>query len=302
MYRVNRRPHVARLLNRLERSDTTTMAVQHDIDRLIAQFDGDAAFFARNVATGEELGYRADAVMPTASTIKIVVLAEVFRQVDEGAFALDDPLPLESTDLRGGSGILKDLSPDIMLSIRDHATLMIALSDNTSTAALVRLVGREHIQESAGKWGLSQTTPAFNRPTDGDARLYAASTPRDLAHLLTRIATDDLISDDACAAMRDTLLKQQYHDQIGRYLPFSQHQRDGESKHGSVTVRSKSGFMTDPNGAVRVDAGIVEVHEGPTYVLCLMNEHNPDIGYGPEHPGAVLNGRISRLIYDQWAK
>jgi hypothetical protein len=131
--------------------------------------------------------------------------------------------------------------------------------------------------------------------------LYAASTPRDLVHLLTRIATDNLISREACAGIRDILLKQQYHDQIGRYLPFAQYLRDNEPKHGSVVVRSKSGFMTDPHGAVRVDAGIVEVDGGPTYVLCVMNEHNPDIGYGPEHPGAVLNGRISRLIYNAWA-
>jgi hypothetical protein len=31
-----------------------------------------------------------------------------------------------------------------------------------------------------------------------------------------------------------------------------------------------------------------------------MTEHHPDMGFGPEHPGAIVNGRISRLIFDAW--
>jgi beta-lactamase class A len=278
-----------------------SMTVQQDAEQIINEFDGEAAFLARNLTTGDEIGYRADAVMPTASTIKVVVLAEVFRQADAGMISLDDILALTPEDQRGGSGILKDLSPSVLLSVRDHATLMIALSDNTSTAALVRLVGRDRMPASAREWGLAQTTAGFNRQPDGNAREYAASTPRDLVHLLARIATDELISPEACAGMRDILLKQQYHDQIGRYLPFVQYQREGAAHPSPVVVRSKSGFMTDPHGAVRVDAGIVEVQDGPRYVICVMNEGNPDVGYGPEHPGAILNGRISRMIYECWA-
>lgn len=272
-------------------------AIEQAAERLIADFSGAAAFLARNLVTDAEIGYRPDAVMPTASTIKLLVLAELYRQADAGAVRLDDPLPIHPDDRRGGSGILKDLSPALVATARDHAILMTALSDNTSTAVLVRLLGLDRILQSAREWGMTQTTATFG---SGDIRSYATSTPRDIVRLLTLIATDAIISPAACAAMRDILVTQQYHDQIGRYLPFNPYARGtGDLDHpGPVIVRSKSGFSGKEG--VRVDAGIVELPNDVYYVLCLMTEGSTDHLYRPEHDGATLNGRLSRLIFDAW--
>jgi beta-lactamase class A len=261
---------------------------------LIADFEGEAAFLARNLVTGAEIGHRTERIMPTASTIKLLVLAELFRQVDAGLVELDRAIPIDPADRRGGSGILKDLSSALVMPVRDHATLMVALSDNTSTAVLVRLLGRERILQSAREWGMADTTATFMG--GGVARDYAASTPRDIVRLLSLIATDAIISPEACAQMRAILVTQQYHDQIGRYLPYNQYRRTGEEHPGPVIVRSKSGFMA----GVRVDAGIVEGPEDMRYVLCLMTEGNPDRSFRTEQPGGVLNGAISRLIFDAW--
>jgi beta-lactamase class A len=262
---------------------------------LIAGFSGDAAFLARNLATGEEIGYRPDALMPTASTIKTLVLAELYRQVDAGTIDLDTPVTMLPDDLGGGSGILKDLSPSVVLSVHDHAVLMIALSDNTSTAVLVRLLGRERILASAAAWGMPSTTAGFGATRGTDPKEYAASTPRDLCRLQELIATDAIISPAACAGIRDILITQQYHDQIGRYLPYDQYRRNGVTHPGPIVVRSKSGFMY----GVRVDAGIVET-PATRYVICLMNAGSSDHSWGPEQEGAVLNGRISRIVFDAW--
>jgi hypothetical protein len=157
----------------------------------------------------------------------------------------------------------------------------------------VRLLGREQILASARGWGMEQTTFGFESTLErsGDPMDYSASNPREIAHLLELVATDKLVSPAACATMREILLTQQYHDQIGRYLPWSQYRREGVP----VVVRSKSGFMH----GIRVDAGIVDL-PGVQYVICLMTEGNPDHSFSAEHPGAILNGRISRLIFDEW--
>ncbi len=257
---------------------------------LTGSFSGEAAFMARNLTTGEEISYRPDRVMPTASTIKVLVLAELFRQVDAGLVDLEAVAGMVESDTRGGSGILKDLSPALSLPLRDYATLMIALSDNVATAVLVRLLGRERVLQSAAEWGLAETS--FGSVSGGDPRDYAASTPRDITRLMELIATDAIISPDACRQMGDILLTQQYHDQIGRYLPYSQYRRDD----GPVVVRSKSGFMQ----GIRVDAGIVDLPNAVRYVLCLMTEGSSDPSFSAEHEGAVLNGRVSRLIFDAW--
>ena len=269
--------------------------VEREAARLIAAFDGEAAFLAHHLTTGAEIGHQPDRVMPTASTIKLFVLAELFRQVDAGAVDLDASLAIHPDDRGGGSGILKDLSPALALPVRDHATLMIALSDNVATHVLVRTLGLARILQSAREWGMPDTTATFR---SGPMREYATSTPRDVVRLLTLIANDQIISPAVCAAMRDILLTQQYHDQIARYLPYNPYAREGNAHPGPVVVRSKSGFSG--RGGVRVDAGIVELPEEVRYVLCVMTEGSRDHLYRPEHDGATLNGRISRLVFDAW--
>ena len=261
---------------------------------LIAGFSGDAAFLARNLATGVEIGHVPDRVMPTASTIKLLVLAELYRQADAGTVDLALPLAIHPDDRRGGSGILKDLLPDVTLAVRDHAILMTALSDNTATMTLVRLLGLDTINASARNWGMTETAVTFRR--DAPIRTYATSTPRDIVHLLALIAEDAIISPAACGAIRDVLLTQQYHDQIARYLPFNPYAREGYRHEGPVIVRAKSGFTA----GVRVDAGIVELPNDTCYILCLMTENSADRSFRPEQEGAILNGRISRLIFDAW--
>jgi beta-lactamase class A len=268
--------------------------VEAETARLITDFAGEAAFLARNLTTGAEIGHRPDAVMPTASTIKLLVLAELYRQVEASDIRLDDPVTMTPEDRHGGSGILKDLSPALVATVHDHATLMIALSDNTSTAVLVRLLGLERMLASARAWGMTETTATFS----GTMREYATSTPRDIVRLLALIAEDRIISPAACAAMRDILVTQQYHDQIARYLPFNPYDRTGYDHPGPVIVRSKSGFAGKMG--VRVDAGIVELPGDVRYVLCLMTEGSRDHLYRPDHDGTILNGRLSRLVFDAW--
>lgn len=265
-----------------------------ETSKLCQEFEGEAAFFARNLTTGEEIGYRPDRVMPAASTIKLLVLAELFRRVEMGEFDLDAPVEMVPEDKRGGSGILKDLSPNLLLPIRDHATLMISLSDNTSTAVLVRLLGREQIVESGHAWGMKNTSYGFQSSGPGvDPRNYSASTPQDMVTLLAGIANATILSPGSCRQFEEILLSQQYLDQIGRYLPFSTYSR----QESPVKVRSKSGFQI----GIRADVGIVDLPGGTRYVIALMTEGSPDLTFSAEHPGAVHNGQISRLVYDEWS-
>lgn len=258
-------------------------------------FSGTFAFLARNLTTGEEVAFDPERVMPTASTIKLCVLAELYRAVGAGDLSLDARVTLEPDDRRGGSGILKDLDPGLRPTVHDLATLMIALSDNIATAALVRLLGSVRIIQSARDWGMTSTSARFRVPDGGTALDYGASTPRDLVHLLGLIATDGIISPTACAAMRDLLRTQQYNDQIARYLPYNPYLRDSGDDQ-PVKVGSKSGFMA----GIRVDAGIVWLPE-TSYAIALMTDGANDLSFAPEQEGMRLNGRVSRLVFEHWA-
>ena len=258
-------------------------------------FSGEFAFAARNLTSGDEVALDPNRVMPTASTIKLCVLAELYRAIDCRELDFERRIDLVPDDRRGGSGILKDLEPGLLPTVHDLATLMVALSDNVATAALVRLLGADRIIRSARGWGMGSTSAQFSVPEGGTATDYGASTPRDLIHLLSRIATDAIISPEACAAMRAILCTQQYTDQISRYLPYNPYARDrGDDQ--PVKVGSKSGFMA----GIRVDAGIVWLPDS-TYVIAVMTDGSTDRTFAPEHEGMRLNGRVSRQIFDYWA-
>jgi beta-lactamase class A len=269
-------------------------ALVRAIETVAAGFSGEFGLFARNLATGAEVGYRPDAVMPTASAIKVGVLAELYRQADAGLVDLARRLPVTAEDWYGGSGVLKEVAPGIAPSVGDLARLMIVVSDNVATGMLVRLLGKERINATLRAWGLRHTELRWDMQLGGAIRAYALSTPRELARLMELIATDAVVSPDACAAMRDHLRRQQYRDQIPRYLPFNPYAADLGADQ-ALTVANKTGFYP----GVRADAAIVATPE-ISFVIATLTEGSRDPSFSPEHEGNVVNGRVARLVFDAW--
>ncbi len=88
--------------------------------------------YAKNLDTGEALAVNADERFPTASLIKVAVMAEVFRQIDAGGLHHDTPLTLKESDKAGDEIVpLNVLHAGTTLTVGDLLPLMIAWSDNT---------------------------------------------------------------------------------------------------------------------------------------------------------------------------
>src|SRR5690349_21475056 len=101
----------------------------------------------------------ADAVYPTASTIKIAVLAELYRQNEHGSGAkLGDLYTVNAKDGVGTEGILQDMTPGVArITNRDLALLMVSLSDNSATNVLIDRVGMDNVNTWLGQMGMQQT-------------------------------------------------------------------------------------------------------------------------------------------------
>ena len=112
---------------------------------------------AIDLTSGEKISWNPDVQFPQASSIKIPILMEVFKQAHEGKFSLSDPLPVKPENLVGGTGILKHLEDPAPLSIKNLGILMIALSDNSATNALIDLVGMENINKTLRSLGMEHT-------------------------------------------------------------------------------------------------------------------------------------------------
>ncbi len=118
--------------------------------------DGVAGVFVKDLKTGDVIELRADDVFPQASSIKLTVLYELYRQADEGRIDLGEvtrpPLPRA-----GGGGVLQELGGDVSLTWRDLAVMMMGWSDNEATNVLIRRLGMPAIGARLTALGLKET-------------------------------------------------------------------------------------------------------------------------------------------------
>jgi len=149
--------------------------------------DGILGVYLLDLTTNNSLALNADETFPTASTIKIAILAELFHQSQLGKLNLNEPYVLQSKDLVGGSGISSSLTPGTTkLTLRDVAALMISVSDNSMTNVIIDRVGMENVNALLDSLGLSHTR-LRRKMMDIKAAAEGrenTSTPREISQLL----------------------------------------------------------------------------------------------------------------------
>jgi beta-lactamase class A len=122
------------------------------------KLDGVLAVAILDLSTGQKYLLHADEVLPTASSIKIAILAEFYRQVQQGKLKFTDLYTLQQTDLVGGSGISEAFTPGVTrLTLRDVAALMISVSDNSATNVMIDRIGMENVNALLDSLGLPHT-------------------------------------------------------------------------------------------------------------------------------------------------
>ena len=92
-------------------------------------------------------------IFPSASIIKIPVLAALFKAAAEGKVDLNAKTTLKAENRVGGGGVLTELSIKLRPTVLDLATLMIIVSDNAATNELIDLVGMDQVNDLVRKLG-----------------------------------------------------------------------------------------------------------------------------------------------------
>ena len=117
-----------------------------------------------DLTDGRTLLLNPDAVFTQASSIKVAVLAELYRQQQEsdqgasGKAKLTDPYTVNPNDLVADSYIMAGLTPGITrVTNRDLATFMVAVSDNSATNVVIDRVGMDNVNALLTSLGLTHT-------------------------------------------------------------------------------------------------------------------------------------------------
>jgi beta-lactamase class A len=217
-----------------------------------------------DLATGYQSGVNVNASMPAASTIKIPVMVEVFRQMELGRIDLHSMLHVTSSDKDDGSGDLCYAPDGTPVTVDRLLWVMITESDNTATNMLIRLVGRTHINQTMARLGLRQTRLSDDIRTDDDAIRYALRTsPHDMVKLLDAMAHRTLIDRWASGEMLAILTGQRHNGLIPEPLP------------PGTQVAHKTGTLHDTLN----DVGIVYL-AGEPYAIAVMTTNLPSLDAG----------------------
>jgi beta-lactamase class A len=224
----------------------------HDVD---SHLDGVMGVAIEDLTTGDQFFLHENEVFAQASSIKIAVLASLYLQVQQGKLKLADLYTVQASDLVADSDIMGGLTPGITrITLRDLATMMVAVSDNSATNVLIDRVGMDNINAMLDSLGLAHTR-LRRKMMDLDAAKQGReniSTPREMMTLLENIYCGKLFSKPATADFF-TVLSTNKDSWIPRDLP------------ADVKIANKPGSLE----AVRNDSGIVFV-EGRPYVICVM--------------------------------
>jgi len=203
------------------------------------------------------------------------VIVELYRRVEAGILSLEDKIVLREGDKVPGSGILKELSEGLELSVRDLTELMMILSDNTATDLVTEMVGLDNVNETLRRLGLKKTRVVADCrdilsdfSSGGSWSLGTednnVTTPNEMLRLFEMIVYGEVAGRESCDAILRTMSRCQTGEyRLVKYLP-----RD------KVHLAHKTGGLTGRGRSVRNDVGVVTLHDsGERYIIsCFTNE------------------------------
>jgi len=259
-------------------------------------FTGRQSLYAKNLKTGEIVAFDSDTEVPTASVIKVPIMAALYHEIDRGRFTETQLLAMEESDRRYGTGVIRDLTAGREFSLFDLCRLMIVLSDNTATRMLFLLIGIDRINEIMREWGFAVTELRDQDWLPPDPKEYAVSTAFEMATLLERLDAGELLSPSCTQAAMEHLRAQQDHAQLARWLPYHEyHQRTGLINE--LTIWNKTGQMQ----GVRTDAALFQRGSAKWIVISLLRD-SIDRGFQLDNEGNLLNARTGLALYDAWGR
>lgn len=229
---------------------TSTKGLETELAGLEKQWDGTFSLEVHRLDAPGRFALRPDDVRPTASTCKLFILCELFRQADSGLIDLNTPLTWKPEHHRVGDGILRAMIPGQELSAHNLAVLMMALSDNIATAVLTDFVSAEKINHSLKTWNLTDSNfyeglPAG--PLAGQMK-RPVSSARDLCSLMSRIYRQEILTPESCQEIIRIMRAQRCNDMLARYIPVGE-----DWGQAPAWIANKTGY-----GECRVEVGLVK--------------------------------------------
>lgn len=250
-------------------------------------FRGEVGVYVRHLRTGRSAGLNADAVLPTASLVKVPILAALFDRIDRGEADYNAPLVYRSSMAYAEGDMLASFKDGERLSLARLAHLSAAFSDNTAALWLQDLAGGG---AAVNLWleanGFSRTR--VNSRTEGrepQRQLYGwgQTTPREMAELMAMIRRGSAVSPAASGQLLRVLSGSFWDGEALSQVPPYVH---AASKQGATSrSRSEAAVVDGPSGG---------------YVFCVITDGQQDTAWERGNEGFELIRRVSRILWEHF--
>lgn len=241
--------------------------LERRVEEIAGRLDGVMGVAILDMMDGRTFLHNADRVFPAASSIKLAIVLELYRQDQDARSGtkekakLNDIYTFDPKDLVEDSRIMAGLTPAVTrVTNRDLAQFMIAVSDNSAANILIDRVGKENVNATLRSLGLSKTMLRRKMIDIAAARRGDENfaTPQEMDRLLEAIYKEKVLKKQAAAELIKQLStkKESY---ISRYLPEN------------IQVASKPGELE----GVRNDCGIVFARNRP-FAISVMTAYDRD--------------------------
>jgi beta-lactamase class A len=275
-----------------------------------AACSGHVGLTARHLGTGEELTWHPEAVIQTASSVKVAIHAEVLRQARLGLVSPAAPVATRADDLTGGSGVLSVLRPGLSCTVADLCTLMIVVSDNTATNMLIDLLGGvDAVNRGVASLGYPEirldhkigllppplVVPSPPPRASSDAPL-ATATPAAFCRLMATLHAGEVVDRAASQEIITTLRYQQDQARFPRaYLELAAPgSPDGTQ---SLAIAHKTGYV----GGCRTDTGLLYLPgDGGVVAYFAVADRLADRTMTALAEGDDVLGRLGAIVLARW--
>ena len=260
------------------------------VRRLIIESGAEVAVAFRMLDGGGEILIEPDKPFHAASTMKIPVMIELFRQAAVGQLSLDDRLTIrnEFRSIIDGSTYALSIDDDSdrevyaavgrTMTLGQLCELMITVSSNFATNLLIDRLGVEKIRATVARLGADgmQVLRGVEDDKAFQKGLNNSTTARALLILLEALSRGRAVDPASDGKMIEILKRQKFNDGIPAGVP------------GGTAVAHKTGNITRINH----DAAIV--YAPRPYVLVVLVR-----GIEDEKKGTALIAQISKALYQQ---
>jgi beta-lactamase class A len=244
-----------------------------EIQSIAAQSQGTIGVGIRDLTTGENFFVNPDRPFSLAGLSKIYVLAALMRESSRGNLSLDDKYTLTAKDKLPG-GILFRLGDDsVTMSLRDYATLLAAVDDNSATQLILSRITLQTVQDTL-------------KAVSGD-KIRFEGLVADPQKPVDNLASPRALLDSLHTLYSGPVLGAKSREEFFSILSTPRQGAMRAAIPSHIRVASKSGIR----GSLRATAGIIFLKQRPYAIVILSQPPTP----GEKKQGVDASATVSAL-------